>query len=81
VLRPAPGGPISTAGELACWERKDKSYLDLPGWLRLRGEAGSRSQPSVRVSLLEPSRDSEPRVRELRANEDGLFDVTDLGIV
>lgn len=104
--------PVSTAGELACWEKKDKSYLDLPGWLRLRGEAGSRwralsagearppsgatiltevmvglrvpgahGQPSVRVSLLEPSRDSEPRVREIRANEDGLFDVTDLGIV
>jgi hypothetical protein len=102
----------SNAGELACWERKDKSYLDLPGWLRLRGEAGSRwralaagearppsgatiladvkvglrlpgshGQPTVRVSLLEPSRDSEPRVREIRANEDGLFDVTDLGIV
>ncbi len=104
--------PISTAGELACWERKDKSYLDLPGWLRLRGEAGSRwralsagearppigatiltdvkvglrlpgshSQPTVRVSLLEPSCDSELRVREIRPNEDGLFDVTDLGIV
>jgi hypothetical protein len=42
---------------------------------------GSRSQPTVRVSLLEPSRDSEPRVREIRANGDGLFDVTDLGIV
>jgi hypothetical protein len=105
--------PISsTAGELICWERKDKSYLDLPGWLRLRSAAGSRwhalsagearppsgatiltdvkvglrvpgshSQPTVRVSLLEPRRDSEPRVREIRANEDGLFDVTDLGIV
>jgi hypothetical protein len=35
----------------------------------------------VRVSLLEPSHDSEPRVREIRANEDGLFDVTDPGIV
>lgn len=104
--------PVSTAGELVCWEKKDKSYLDLPGWLRLRGEAGSRwralsagearppsgatiltevkvglrvpgshSQPNVRVSLLEPSHDSEPRVREVEANEDGLFDVTDLGIV
>jgi hypothetical protein len=104
--------PISTPGELVCWERKDKSYLDLPGWLRLRGEAGSRwralstgearppsgaailtdvkvglrvpgfdRQPTVRVSLLEPSRDSEPRVREIHANEDGLFDVTDLGLV
>jgi hypothetical protein len=42
---------------------------------------GSHSQPTVRVSLLEPSRDSEPRVREFRANEESLFDVTDLGIV
>lgn len=105
--------PISSsARKLACWERKDKSYLDLPGWMRLRDEAGSRwralavgearsplgaailtevkvglrfpgahSQPTVRVSLLEPNRDSEPRVREIHANEDGLFDVTDLGIV
>jgi hypothetical protein len=103
---------VSAAGELTCWEKKDKSYLDLPGWLRLRGEAGSRwralsagearppsgatiltevkvglrfpgshNQPNVRVSLLEPSRDSEPRMREVEANEDGLFDVTDLGIV
>jgi hypothetical protein len=104
--------PVSTTAELACWERKDKSYLDLPSWLRLRDEAGSRwralsagearppsgaailtdikvgfrvpgsqGQSTVRVSLLEPSRGSEPRVRELRANEDGLFDVTDLGLV
>lgn len=103
---------VSASDGLACWEKKDKSYLDLPGWLRLRDEAvsrwralssgeartpsgstilaqvkvglrvpGSHSQPTVRVSLLEPSRDSEPRVREIRANEDGLFDVTDLGIV
>ena len=102
----------SSTGELACWEKKDRSYLDLPAWLRLRGEAGSRwralsagearppraapiltevkvglripgsqSPPTVRVSLLEPGRDSEPRMREVRANEDGLFDVTDLGIV
>jgi hypothetical protein len=101
-----------TAGGLACWEKKDKSYLDLPGWLRLRDEAASRwralstgealppvgstilaqvkvglhipgfrDQPTVRVSVLEPSRDGEPRAREIRANEDGLFDVTDLGIV
>jgi hypothetical protein len=34
--------PVSTAGEVACWQKKGKSYLDLPGWLRLRGEAGSR---------------------------------------
>jgi hypothetical protein len=34
-----------------------------------------------RVSLLEPNRGSEPLVREINANEDGLFDVTDLGIV
>lgn len=106
--------PASAAadGGLACWEKKDKAYLDLPGWLRLRDQTGSRwralaggearpplggailtevkvglrvpgahSQPAVRVSLLDPTRDSEPRVREVRANEDGLFDVTDLGIV
>jgi hypothetical protein len=92
---------------LICWEKKDKAYLDLPGWLRLRtevasrwralaaGEArpaigstilvdvkvGLRNRSTVRVSLLEPNRDSEPRVREIHANEDGLFDVTDLGIV
>ncbi|HEX4465487.1 MAG TPA: hypothetical protein VH042_12695 [Solirubrobacterales bacterium] len=97
----------SAGGGLACWSRKDRSYLDQPGWLRLREEAGSgwralatgearppigptilvqvkvglRDRSAVRVSLLEPSRDSEPRVREIRANEDGLFDVTDLGIV
>jgi hypothetical protein len=35
----------------------------------------------VRVSLLDPGRDSEPRVREVRANEGGLFDVTDPGTV
>jgi hypothetical protein len=110
---PQADDPIpSSPGELACWEKKGRSYLDLLAWLRLRGEAGSRwhalsagearppraapilievkvglripgsqSPPTVRVSLLEPSRDSEPRVREIRANEDGLFDVTDLGIV
>ncbi len=103
---------VGTADGLACWEKKDKSYLDRPGWLRLRDEAASRwhalstgealppagstilaqvkvglripgfrDQPAVRVSLLEPSRDGEPRVREIHANEDGLFDVTDLGIV
>ncbi len=103
---------VSASDGLACWEKKDKSYLDLSGWLRLRDEAtsrwralssgearapsgstilaqvkvglrlpGLRDQPTVRVSLLEPSRDSEPRVREIRANENGLFDVTDLGIV
>jgi hypothetical protein len=42
---------------------------------------GSQSPPTVRVSLLDPGRDSEPRMREVRANEDGLFDVTDLGLV
>jgi hypothetical protein len=42
---------------------------------------GFRDQPTVRVSLLEPNRDSEPRVREIQANEDGVFDVTDLAIV
>jgi hypothetical protein len=31
--------------------------------------------------LLEPARAAETRVEELRANEDGLFEVTDLGIV
>ena len=103
---------VSAAGELACWEKKNKSYLDLPGWLRLRDEAGSRwralstgaarppigaailvsvkvglrvpgfrDQPTVRVSLLEPNRDSDARSREIHANEDGLFDVTELGIV
>lgn len=103
---------VPTAGELTCWEKKDRSYLDLPGWLRLReetssrwrdlttGEArppvgstilvkvkvglrapGLRDQPTVRVSLLEPNRDGEPRVREIQANEDGVFDVTDLAIV
>jgi hypothetical protein len=100
------------ADGLACWEKKDRSYLDLPGWLRLRDEAGLRwrdlttgearppvgatilvkvkvgvrvpgirDQPTVRVSLLEPNRDGEPRVREIQANEDGVFDVTDLAIV
>lgn len=102
----------SAAGGLACWEKRDRSYLDLPAWLRLRVEAGSRwralsagearppraapilievkvglhipgsqSPPTVRVSLLDPDRGSEPHVREVRANEDGLFDVTDLEIV
>ena len=42
---------------------------------------GFCTQPTVRVSLLEPSRDGGPRVREIQANEDGLFDLTDLGIV
>ncbi len=104
--------PIAAADRLSCWEKKDKSYLDLPGWLRLRDEAGSRwralstgearppsgstilaqvkvglhlpglrDQPTVRVSLLEPSHDCESRVRELHANEDGLFDITDLDLV
>jgi hypothetical protein len=96
--------------ELACWVRKDRSYLDLPAWLRLRGEAGSRwravttgeARPpigsailvrvkvgfrilggpgTVQVSLLEPARGGEARVEEVRSNEDGLFDVTDLGLV
>jgi hypothetical protein len=39
------------------------------------------SQPTVQVSLLEPSRFGEPSVRGIQANEDGLFDVTDLAIV
>jgi hypothetical protein len=103
---------VPTGGGLVCWEKKDRSYHDLPGWLRLRDEAGSRwrdltsgearppigstilvkvkvgvrvpgirDQPTVRVSLLEPNRDGEPRVREIQANEDGVFDVTDLAIV
>ena len=103
---------VSAAGELACWKKKDKAYLDLPGWLRLRSEAGSRwrafsagearppigaailvdvkvglripgfrAQPTVRVSLLEPNRNSDVRMREIHANEDGLFDLTNLGIV
>jgi hypothetical protein len=107
-----PEPAVSADGDLACWGKKDKSYLDLPAWLRLRDETGARwralaggearpprgaailtevkvgirvpgahSQPPVRVSLLEPTRDSQPHVREVRANEDGLFDVTDLGIV
>jgi len=103
---------VASADGLACWEKKGKSYLDLPGWLRLRDEVGScwralstgearppsgskilaqvkvglripgfRDRPAVRVSLLEPNRDSEARLREIRANEDGLFELTDLGIV
>jgi hypothetical protein len=98
--------------ELACWVKKGKSYFDLPGWLRLRGEAGTswrefatgKAQPPigsailvhvkvgfripairdrafVRVSILEPARGGEARVEEMRANEDGLFEVTELGIV
>lgn len=37
-----PQSSGSGADELTCWEKKDNSYLDLPGWLRLREEAGSR---------------------------------------
>jgi len=40
-----------------------------------------RDRTFVRVSILEPARGGEARVTEMRANEDGLFDVTDLGIV
>ena len=108
VLPQADAG--SAVEDLSCWEKKERSYLDLPGLLRLRDEAasgwraliagearppsgspiliqvkvgfripGRRDQPAVRVSLLEPGLDSEPR--ELRANQDGLVDVTDLRIV
>jgi hypothetical protein len=31
--------------------------------------------------LLEPARDGGVRVEEMRANEDGLFDVTELGLI
>jgi hypothetical protein len=35
----------------------------------------------VRVSALEPARGAKTRMQKIRVNEDGIFDVTDLGIV
>lgn len=98
--------------ELACWVKRGRFYLDIPGWLNLRREAGERwrafaigeARPPVgsailirvkvgfrvpwlrdhavvRVSVLEPAHGGEARVREVRSNEDGHFDVTELGIV
>jgi hypothetical protein len=103
---------VSPDVELACWVKKGRSYLDLPGWLRLRSVAGSRwrafatgdARPPMgaailvhvrvgfripwirdravaRLSILEPARGGEARTEEVRSNEDGLFDITDLGIV
>jgi hypothetical protein len=40
-----------------------------------------RKETTVRVSILEPAKGAEARVHELHANPDGLFDVTDLGVV
>jgi hypothetical protein len=40
-----------------------------------------RDRAVVRVALLEPARGGETRTEEVRSNDDGLFDVTDLGIV
>lgn len=40
-----------------------------------------RDRATVRLSILEPARGGEARIEEVRANEDGLFDVTDLGVV
>lgn len=40
-----------------------------------------RDHAVVRVSILEPARGGEARTEEVRSNEDGLFDVTDLGLV
>ena len=102
---------VSAGDEPIYWEKKGKYYLDLPGWMRLREEAGSRWRalatdearapidpktlvqvkvgPSlpvirdravVRVSILEPAGNGEVRVQELLPNEDGLFDITNLGI-
>lgn len=34
--------PVPTGEGLVCWEKKSKFYLDRPGWLRLRDEAGAR---------------------------------------
>ena len=36
---------------------------------------------SARLSIFEPGSDEEPRSLALEANDDGLFDVTGLGIV
>jgi hypothetical protein len=41
---------------------------------------GSRSRRRA-VSILEPARGGEARTGEVRSNKDGLFDVTDLGLV
>jgi hypothetical protein len=40
-----------------------------------------RDHAVVRLSILEPARGGEARTEEVRANEDGLFDVTGLGLV
>jgi len=40
-----------------------------------------RDRAVVRVSVLEPARGGKTQMREVRANEDGVFDVTDLKIV
>jgi hypothetical protein len=40
-----------------------------------------RDHAVVRLSILEPARGGEARAEEVRSNEDGLFDVTDLGLV
>ncbi len=40
-----------------------------------------RDYAVVRVSVLEPARGGEARVHEVRSNEDGLFDVTELGLI
>jgi hypothetical protein len=40
-----------------------------------------RDRAVVRLSILEPARGGDARSAEVRANEDGLFDVTGLGIV
>lgn len=41
---------------------------------------GLRARHRLRLSLIEPAKEGDS-ARELRANEDRLFDVTDLGIV
>lgn len=40
-----------------------------------------RDRAVVRISVLEPARGGDTKLHEVRANEDGLFDVTDLGLV
>jgi len=111
VILPGRNGD-GCSGDVACWVRKGRSYMDVPSWLRLRREAGDRwrafatgealppvgseilvhvkvafrvpwvrDQAVVRLSVLEPARGGEARTEEVRANDDGLFDVTDLGIV
>lgn len=40
-----------------------------------------RDRAFVRVSILEPAKGGEAREHEVRANDDGLFDVTELGVV